>query len=256
MEFIAIDIEETSYCLKVRFTQAEKENAINSQLLKELNMAIDLSEKSERTHALVLEGSDGVFCTGLDFTEIREFFSTNDEKQYQDFVSNYMKTLTRLVTTPSLVITHLDGLAYAGGVGFVAASDIVYSTPRSVLCLSEASFGMIPFNCLPFLVRRTGLQKAYIMSMTAKKIDADEAKSIGLIDFVHDNPDVPIRHLLSIGACRSSTTMARAKKYFKQMWGNQWVLDEENQRLAINSLSSLLQDEAIQKKISGFIDKK
>jgi len=59
----------------------------------------------------------------------------------------------RLATVRTVTISHVRGKANAGGIGFVAASDIVLADETAQFSLSELLFGLYPACVLPFLIR-------------------------------------------------------------------------------------------------------
>src|ERR1700733_6640510 len=99
----------------VNFNRSETGNTINAIFLRELHQVV--AECMSDTTALVLEGSPGVFCLGADFEEFDLW--------------------TRMATGPFITISRVRGRANAGGIGFVAASDLVFADESAQFCLPE-----------------------------------------------------------------------------------------------------------------------
>jgi methylglutaconyl-CoA hydratase len=80
------------------------------------------------------------------------------------------------------VIARVQGDAYAGGMGLVAACDIAISADTANYCLSEAKLGLMPATIAPYVIRAMGARAAHRYFVTAERFDAAEALRIG---FVH-----------------------------------------------------------------------
>jgi methylglutaconyl-CoA hydratase len=76
----------------------------------------------------------------------------------------------------------VQGDAYAGGMGLVAACDIAISADTANFCLSEAKLGLMPATIAPYVIRAMGARAAHRSFVTAERFDAAEALRIG---FVH-----------------------------------------------------------------------
>ncbi len=122
----------------------------------------------------------------------------------------------RLATGPYVTISHVRGKANAGGVGFVAASDIVLADESAQFSLSELLFGLYPACVLPFLIRRIGFQKAHYLTLMTQPISARQACEWGLVDAFEPTSELLLRrHLqrlrrLSKGAIRQYKSYMRS----------------------------------------------
>jgi methylglutaconyl-CoA hydratase len=75
----------------------------------------------------------------------------------------------------------VQGAAYGGGVGLVAACDIAIASERASFCLSEVKLGLIPAAISPYVVAAIGARQARRYFMTAEVISAARAREIGLV---------------------------------------------------------------------------
>jgi polyketide biosynthesis enoyl-CoA hydratase PksH len=124
---------------------------------------------------------------------------------------------TDLATGPYVTIAHVRGKANAGGIGFVAACDIVLADERAVFSLSELLFGLFPACVLPFLIRRIGVQKAHYMTLMTVPIPVQEAHRWGLVDaYAADSADLLRRHLLRLRRL-SKSAIQRYKQYLSAL---------------------------------------
>jgi hypothetical protein len=84
-----------------------------------------------------------VFCFGADFKEIQKNFENKNQPGQQDPEPLYNLWL-QLALGPFITIAHVQGKTNAGGVGFVAACDVVLCDEKAVFSLSELLFGLMP----------------------------------------------------------------------------------------------------------------
>lgn len=91
--------------------------------------------------------------------------------------------LQAIYECPKPTIAQVQGDAYAGGTGLVAACDIAISSDTANYCLSEVRLGLIPATISPYVIRAMGARAAHRYFLTAERFDAHEAHRIG---FVHE----------------------------------------------------------------------
>jgi polyketide biosynthesis enoyl-CoA hydratase PksH len=236
--------------VRVIFNRVLKRNSISDELLFELNELMNKLEKNDACKSIVLEGQEGFFCTGMDFEEAvknSHELKTADEKQKAS--SLYMDTLKRFSLCEKVIISKVDGQVMAGGIGVVAASDLVIATPRSTFTLSEALWGLLPACVTPFLIRRVGFQHAYRMTLTTMSVAAQEAFRFGLVDEITENPDDSLRKMSLRLKRVKPATIGKMKRYFRDMW----ILHENMENRAVSELSGLLGDAAVQANLNRFV---
>jgi len=167
----------------ITLSNSDNGNRLNSNSLKELNDSIDSSLENKDARVVVLRSNGKNFCLGMDLDFLVS--SGKDIKLREKTLDLYVNLLKKIYTCEKPVIALVNGDVKAGGVGLVAACDIVIASEISTFELSEVLFGIIPANVLPFILSlRISPQKARYLVITAKKIDAIEAKNINLVDEV------------------------------------------------------------------------
>lgn len=180
----------------IQIHRPEANNAINHRLIEEFTEALRACERSAKI--VVLEGLPEVFCSGADFEEIRTRFESNDHNQEHN-PEPLFDLWYRLTSAPYISIAHVRGRVNAGGMGFVAACDIVLSEEKAVFSLSELLFGLMPAYVMPFLMRRVGFAKAHYLTLTTQPISARQALEWGLVDACEENSANLLRkHLLRL----------------------------------------------------------
>ena len=210
-ETIKVQFQESICFLQI--DRPEANNTINSHLVTECNEVLSACEESATV--VVLSGSPEVFCFGADFKAI-----TGPSKTAKDQApapGPLYDLWLRLATGPYVTIAHVRGKANAGGVGFVAASDIVLADETAQFSLSELLFGLYPACVLPFLIRRVGFQKAHYLTLMAQPISAKQALEWGLVDAVEASSEALLRRHLQRLRRLSKTAIRRYKTYMNRI---------------------------------------
>ncbi|KAG9600430.1 hypothetical protein KCV01_g7954, partial [Aureobasidium melanogenum] len=204
------------------FDRPEANNAINARLVAECHAALDACEAE--ASVVVLSGSAEVFCFGADFVEL----SRGVDPAFADFAGPgpMFDLWRRLATGPYVTLAYVRGKVNAGGMGFLGASDIVIADTSARFSLSEMLFGLYPACVMPFLVRRTGFQRAHYLTLSTQPIDASTALAWGLADAIDEQGEMLLRRHLRQLARLSKTAIARYKAYARGL-GPDWDAHRE-----------------------------
>lgn len=248
MDYETLAITKTPKIATITINRPERKNSINSVLLDEMNRAFDMLENDPEVRIIALQGKGGYFCTGMDFNEISQI-DTTDRDGVKRFASAYLDILKRFTRSSKVIVSIIDGAVNAGGIGFAAASDVVFSTGRATFSLSEAMFGLLPANVLPFLIRRIGFQKSYFLTLTTRQIDADYARSINLVDEITENPADSLRRLMLRIIRIKGDTIVNIKDYFTKMW----IITREMEEIAVEQITDLICDKNNMEGIINFV---
>ncbi|KIH86010.1 enoyl-CoA hydratase/isomerase [Pseudomonas batumici] len=204
--------------IKVRFEESicflqldrlESANAINGQLVAECSEVLSICQ--EAATVVVLSGSPEAFCVGADFGALADP-ATDSYGAYNGPGPLYDLWL-KLATGPYVTVAHVRGKANAGGIGFVAACDIVLADATAQFSLSELLFGLYPACVLPFLIRRISHQRAHYLTLMTHPISAEQAFTWGLVDALESDSEALLRrHLLRLRRL-SKVAVTRYKDY-------------------------------------------
>lgn len=196
----------------VQIYRPEANNTINDRLLAELSAV--LTECTTAATVVVLEGLPEVFCFGADFQQMKT--SGGPIAEASDPGPLY-DVWYQLATGPFITVAHVRGKANAGGLGFVAACDIVLADESAQFSLSELLFGLYPACVLPFLIRRIGFQKAHYLTLSTQSISVQQAFDWGLVDCHEPQSDALVRkHLLRLRRLSKDAIM-RYKAYANRL---------------------------------------
>lgn len=248
MNYDTLIVSEFQYYVQVTINRPQQRNSINAQLLKDFHHLLDREEENLNCRFIVVQGDQDFFCSGMDFEEMAS--TQNDADNKKKFSAEYMRLLKRFTLTPKIIISIVDGQVLAGGIGIVAASDIVLGTNRAIFGLSEILWGLLPACVLPFLIRRIGFQKSYQMTLTTQNIDIKEAHRINLVDEITEDSKESLRRIVLRLNRVTEQIIFDLKSYFRKMW----IITKEMEEIAIDEISRLSDTETVRKNIYNYVN--
>jgi enoyl-CoA hydratase len=154
-------------------------NALNQQVLAELDVAITQVAANPDARALIVTGGgEKAFVAGADIGEMAGYTTT----QALAFATKGHQVLGRLEALSIPTIAAVNGFALGGGLELALACDFVYASEKAKLGLPEVSLAVIPgFGGTQRLTRLLGRARAKELIFTGDAIDAAKAKEIGLV---------------------------------------------------------------------------
>jgi enoyl-CoA hydratase len=179
-------------------------NALNSELLTELNGLLDEIAQDESVKVVIVTGAgDKAFVAGADIAEMQSM-SPMEGRAFGKFGQGIFNKLENI---PQPVIAAVNGFALGGGCELAMACDIRIASDRAKFGQPEVSLGIVPgFGGTQRLPRLIGKGRAKELLYTADMINAEEAYRIGLV-----NKIVPADELLSTAKELAEKIMARAQ---------------------------------------------
>ncbi len=157
-------------------------NALNTETLKELQMAIQEVKDHSEARVLILTGAgDKAFVAGADIGEMKDMNSI----EALNFSKLGHLTLNMLENLSIPVIAAVNGYALGGGTEIALACDLIYASENAKFGLPEVTLGVFPgFGGTQRLSRLIGKAKAKELILTGKMITAEEAFKIGIVNQV------------------------------------------------------------------------
>lgn len=158
--------------LVIELQRPERRNALNSQLVDELQAAFENAASNDDVRAIVLTGQGSVFCAGADLSS--DVFATN----LTDKALALNRTIDR---TPMPVIAALNGPAIGAGVPLAMICDLRVVHPDAYFQLPTSRYGLALDNwSIRRLASLAGYGRARAMLLAAEKLTADEALLSGM----------------------------------------------------------------------------
>ena len=163
----------------IRLNRPDALNALNSDLIAELNEALDAFEADDSIGCIVLTGSEKAFAAGADIKEMQS-------KSYMDtYMGDFIGKWERITTVRKPVIAAVAGYALGGGCEMAMMCDFILATDTAKFGQPEINLGVMPgTGGTQRLTRFVGKSKAMEMCLTGRMMDADEAERSGLVSRV------------------------------------------------------------------------
>jgi enoyl-CoA hydratase/carnithine racemase len=189
-------------------------NAINFALIDGLERAIDAAEADPCCRAVVISAEGPSFCRGLDL----EAFFVHGTLPGRAELRRLPACLARLRASSRPVVAMVEGEATGGGVGLVAACDLVLATSGARFMLSEPIVGLVPATIVPFLRLRIGPARLRSMTLSTRGIPAAEAHAYGLVDELADDPpERTLRTQLQRIFRSAPQALAESKRFYDRL---------------------------------------
>jgi enoyl-CoA hydratase len=182
MAYETIIFESEGDVAVIKFNRPKALNAINPQVLEEMNDALDKIEQEGKARVLILTGEgDKAFVAGADIGHMANFSPLEALK----FSQQGHELGFRLEKLPIPVIACVNGFALGGGTEIAMACDFIYASENAKFGQPEINLGIMPgFGGTQRLSRLVGKAITKELCMTGGMISANEAKEIGLVNKV------------------------------------------------------------------------
>lgn len=164
----------------ITLNRADRHNAFDDVLIQELVRALGVMGRDDSVRVVVLSSTGKSFCAGADLGWMREAGALSLEENQRD-ARVMAEMLKRIATIPKPTVARVQGPAYGGGVGLVAACDMAVATFETKFALTEVKLGLIPAVISPHVIAAIGERAARRYMLTAEAFSAAEAYRLGLI---------------------------------------------------------------------------
>lgn len=161
-------------------SRADKNNALNAQMIRELIIAIDELAADASLRFVILRGRGRHFSAGADLAWMQQSAALDYQSNLDDAreLAELMYNLARL-KLPTLAV--VQGAAFGGALGLIACCDMAIGTEDAQLCLSEVRIGLAPAVISPFVVQAMGERAARRYALTAERFSGIRARELGLL---------------------------------------------------------------------------
>lgn len=225
---------------ELELDDANERICINLDMINKAQNSLLNIIDSGKYQAVVIKGNTNSFCDGFAIDEL----NSNSLSQYDETIDAYMQFLNLICDAPIPIISYVQGDVSGGGLGIVAASDIVLAAENVRFMLPEVVVGMIPALITPFLLRRISIGRLRYLTLSSQKIDVHEAHLIGLVDYIEKSTDnLALKKHLKRIVHSSSAALAHSKHYFNEIYNERAT---QHNDIAIKQAKSWIRrDEAI-----------
>lgn len=161
-------------------TRGDMHNAFDDAMIADLTGKLKQLESNDAVRIVVLAAEGKSFSAGADLNWMKRMAGYSYEENFEDAMGlgGLLETLNFLKKP---TIAKVQGAAFGGGVGLVAACDMAVGSEYASFCLSEVKLGLIPAVISPYVVNAMGQRASRRYMLTAERFKADEALRFGLL---------------------------------------------------------------------------
>jgi enoyl-CoA hydratase len=167
--------------LHIRFNNPARHNALSVDMWEAVPLLLRVAQKDDRVRLVVFSGAgEKAFVSGADITQFADMRAAEEAvKRYEAMAE---ESLTSIQDFPKPTLACIKGYCIGGGVNVAIACDIRIAASNSVLSIPAARLGLgYRYSAMKNLVDLIGPGAAKDLFFTARRIDGDEAKSLGLV---------------------------------------------------------------------------
>jgi enoyl-CoA hydratase len=189
-------------------------NALTAELIADLRAALARAEQDAQVRALCIRGAgDKAFCSGMDLSSAA---ATSDLLVAHDARREYCALLVDLARMGKPVVAAVNGAVAGGGMGLLAACDLAVAADDARFSTPEVDVGLFPYMALAPLVRCIGRRAALELALTGRRIEAEEARALGLLNRVvpRASLDAAATEMLDVLAQKSPAALRLGRRAF------------------------------------------
>ncbi|MEV0965811.1 enoyl-CoA hydratase-related protein [Streptomyces sp. NPDC049910] len=209
-EFVAVRRHEAGHVAELVLDRPKAMNAVSTEMARSIAAACGAlaADRSVRV-TVVTSSNDRAFCVGADLKERNSFTDAELVRQRPAARAAY----TGVLELPMPTIAAVHGFALGGGFELALSCDVIVADATAVVGLPEVSVGVIPGGGgTQLLPRRVGAARAAELVFTARRVEAAEARELGLVDELADDARPAALALAARMAANSPVGLRAAKR--------------------------------------------
>jgi len=206
-----IKISKTAFRWTITLNRTNKANAINMEMLRELNSILDAAKKEEQLRSLIFTGEGKVFSAGADLDAVKKNNEITTTTQWEELSE-------KIANIPCLTLAALNGTLAGGAFGMVLACDLRIATPEANFFYPVLENNILPQpNDIERMVDIAGISTAKLILLAGQKISAQKALETNLIDQITEKEAFisTIDSLCSIAESNDGISLLAIKRLFQ-----------------------------------------
>jgi methylglutaconyl-CoA hydratase len=226
--FLGCEVEKRNYktirfelkgeVVRILFNRPDVHNAFNATMIVELDDAFTRIKNDKKIRVVIMTGMGKSFCAGADINWMREIIHYSFEQNLEESL-HLAELLHKIYTLPKPTLAMVNGTAIGGGTGFISACDIAIASDQARFGLSEVKIGLVPAAISPYVIRKIGESKAREYFLTGKRISAQKACEIGLLNEVMppDQLEGKVDEIVTLFLTSGPEALANCKKLIQEV---------------------------------------
>ena len=204
--------------LKITLNNPSQQNTLSLQFINDLKKIFENADSSDEVKVIILSSSGKVFSAGHNLKEIKSHREDKDKGLhfFTTLINSCSDLMLKIINNSKPVIAEVKGIATAAGCQLVASCDLAYASKSSKFATPGVNIGLFCSTPMVALSRVVNNKHSMEMLLTGDFINADKAKSIGLINnyFSEDKLVNETKGMAVKIANKSSQTLKIGKKAF------------------------------------------
>jgi enoyl-CoA hydratase/carnithine racemase len=239
-----VRVDVADHIATVTLTRADKHNALDVAMFEAIIEAAEQVSLEPGVRAVVLHGEGPSFCSGLDVASLMSLGEGFDDRLTENAPNWFQRTAYDWIRVPVPVIAVVHGACFGGGLQIALAADVRIATPDARLSVMEIKWGLIPdMSITRTLPRLVGIDVAKELTYTGRVVSGTEARELGIVTQVGDDPLAAAQELASEIAAKSPDAVRAAKRLYDESWTGTpeetLALEAATQRTLIGSPNQL-----------------
>lgn len=170
----------------ITINRPETHNAFNDEVIRGFTRNFEQLNADDGIRVILITSVGKTFSAGADIQWMKRLTSFSAEENLED--AKRLARMFRIIReSPKPVVARVQGPAFGGGIGLIAASDIAVGLNSATFSFPEVKLGIMPAIITPYLLEKIGPGPLRRYCLTAEPFHADEAKRIGLISEVAES---------------------------------------------------------------------
>lgn len=248
-----LEIKKQDYIHTITLDRPDLHNAFHPEMIEGITNFFTDAAKDEKLRGILLQANGKSFCAGADLNWMKDMVSFSEEENRLDSLKLY-EMFEAIYRCPVTVVAKAHGNVYGGGLGLLAACDIVAAEKSTMFCFSEVKWGLSPATISPFVIEKMSESAAREYMLTAKRFNALEAKDSGLVRFIGHEDEVEeyVQSTLDALVENGPKAMRKTKALFSSFREKSV---EENKQYTAEVIASCRVDKEGQEGLNFFLTK-
>lgn len=210
---------------QITLNRSDVLNAFNDAMLTALSKALRQADRDKTVRCLVITGAGRAFSSGQDLADVRERYKSDQPIELGAHLrDHYNPLIARIRTIEKPVIASVNGVAAGAGCSLALACDVRVAAQSASFIEAFINVGLVPDSGSTFMLPRlVGIARAMEITFTGRKVKADEALRIGLVNEVV--PDDRLAEATAKLARKLATLPTRAIGLTKRAINAAWSAD-------------------------------
>ena len=190
--FNFVDLEVQDGIAYITLNRPEAMNALNENVVNQLEQRFDQAEADASVKAIVLEGAGKAFVAGADIKFFVDKIKADRIQDIASFTRKGHEVLLKIENSSKLTIALLDGLSMGGGSELALACQAIIATPAGSMAFPETNIGIFPgLGGMLRMTRQVGPALAKYFVFSGAPLSATDAHALGIVTSLVPAAEVP-----------------------------------------------------------------